>query len=113
MKGTVISAALLAMAVTSVPALASGSGSRGGGGFGGGGLNNGSGLSRVSQEDRLHRRGKSQVRKRITCKKCEYHKRLNKQTAGEVATAVRNGKFDLKDNDRTAVLYYLRQRYGV
>ena len=91
--------------------MASGSGSRGGG-FGGG-FRNDSTLSRATQEDRLHRRGKSQVRKRITCKKCEYHKRLNKQTAGEVANAVRGGKFELKEKDRTAVLYYLRQRYGV
>ena len=94
MRGAIVSAVLVAVAVTSVPALASGSGSRGGGGFGG--FRNDSTLSRATQEDRLHRRGKSQVRKRITCKKCEYHKRLNKQTAGEVANAVRGGKFELK-----------------
>jgi len=109
-RGAIISAALLAMAVTSVPVLASGSGSgsRGGGGFG-----SGSSASSASGEDRLLRRGKSQVRKRITCKKCEYRNRLNNQTAAEVAEAVRNGEFELKDRDRTAVLYFLRQRYGV
>lgn len=112
MRGAIISAALLAVAVTSVPAMASGSGSRGGGGLGGG-FGSGSVPTRLSEEDRLERRGKSQVRKRITCKKCEYHKRLNNQTAAEVARAVRNGRFELKESDRTAVLYYLRQRYGV
>jgi len=108
-RGTIISAALLAVAVTSVPAVASGSasGSRGGG-FGSA-VNN----TRVSEEDRLERRGRSQVRKRITCKKCEYRNKLNSETASEVAQAVRNGKFGIKEKDRTAVLYYLRQRYGV
>ncbi len=107
MRNAIMSAALLALCATAAPALASGSGS-GGGGFGGG-----SGASRVSEEERLIRRGKSQVRKRITCKKCEYNKKLDKSTAAEVARGVRNGKFDLKARDRTAVLYYLRSRYGV
>jgi len=111
-KVAVISAALLAMAVTSAPAMASGSGSRGGGGFGGG-FGSGPGASGLSQEDRLERRGRSQVRKRITCKKCEYRDRLNNETAGEVAQAVRGGQFGIKERDRAAVLYYLRQRYGV
>lgn len=109
MKKAIMSAALLALSVTATPAFASGSGSGGGGG----GFGGGSGASRISEEDRLIRRGKSQVRKRITCKKCEYNKKLNKGTAAEVARAVRNGKFDLKARDRTAVLYYLRSRYGV
>lgn len=108
MRAAIISAAALAVAITSVPAMASGSGSRGGGGFGGV-----SGAQGLSEEDRLIRRGRSQVRKRITCKKCEYRKRLNDETAPEVAQAVRNGKFDLNDKDRVAVLYYLRDRYGI
>lgn len=102
------------MAITSVPAMASGSGTRGGGGFGGGysGSASGSG-SRISEQDRLLRLGKSQVRKRITCKKCEYHKRLNQDTAAEVARAVRSGKFGIKEKNRAAVIYYLRNRYGI
>lgn len=108
MRATIISAALLAVAITSAPAMASGSGSRGGGGFGGA-----TAVPQISEEDRLIRRGRSQVRKRITCKKCEYRKRLNDQTAAEVAQAVRNGRFELKDKDRVAVLYYLRDRYGI
>ncbi|MEP2735937.1 MAG: hypothetical protein ABJP34_06530 [Erythrobacter sp.] len=95
----------------SAPAAASGSGG-GGGGFGGFGSGSSAG-SQVSQADRLERRGKSQVRKRITCKKCEYNGKLNRQTAPEVAQAVRNGKFELNDKNRQAVLFYLRQRFGV
>ena len=114
MRNAFLSAALLAMSVTAMPALASGSGGGGGGGGGGfGGGGGGAAASRISEEDRLIRRGKSQVRKRITCKKCEYNKKLNKGTAAEVARGVREGKFDLKSRDRTAVLYYLRSRYGV
>ncbi len=111
MKGLIISAAVAALSIASAPALASGSGSGGGGG--GGGFGSGGNISRPSPEERLERRGRSQVRKRITCKKCEYHKRLNNQTAATVAQKVANGGFDLKDKDRTAVLYFLRQRYGV
>ncbi len=110
MKIGIISAALLALTVVSVPAAASGSGSRGGGGgFGGSGAS----ASRISDADRLIRRGRSQVRRRITCKECEYRDRLNSQTAAEVAQAVRNGRFEIRDQDRTAVLAYLRDRYGV
>lgn len=109
MKKAIVSAALMAVAITSTPALASGSGS----GSRGGGFGSGANVPQVSEEDRLIRRGQSQVKKRITCKKCEYHKRLNRQTASEVANGVRNGKFNLKDRDRTAVLYFLRSRYGV
>ena len=112
MKIGIISAAVvaLAVAVASAPAMASGSGSgsRGGGGFGGV-----SGSSSVSSADQLIRRGRSQVRRRITCSDCKYHDRLNDQTAAEVAQAVRNGEFEIKERDRTAVLTYLRDRYGV
>ncbi len=112
MKIALISAAVAAMAFTAVPAEASGSGSgsRGGiGGYGGGGAS----ASRISEEARLVRRGRSQVRRRITCSKCEYHDRLDNSTAAEVAQAVRSGRFELRDDDRVAVLYYLRDRYGV
>lgn len=111
MKIALISALGLALSVAAVPAAASGSGSGSAGGYGGG---FGSGASSsASEADRLNRRGRSQVRKHITCKKCEYHDRLDRNTAADVARAVRNGQFDIKDKDRTAVLYYLRDRYGV
>ncbi|MDY7098321.1 MAG: hypothetical protein SXU28_09320 [Pseudomonadota bacterium] len=109
MKTAIISAALIAMAAASVPAEASGTR---GGGYGSGSYS-GNASSGLSEQDKLIRRGKSQVRKRITCKKCDYHKRLNDKTAAEVARLVRTGKFDLKEQDRTAVLYFLRDRYGV
>lgn len=111
MRNALLTLATVALAATAAPAMASGSGSGGGGGFSGGG---GFGTaSRISPEDRLERRGKSQVRKRITCKKCEYNGKLNQQTAGEVAQAVRAGKFELRDKDRQAVLFFLQRRYGV
>lgn len=115
MRGFVVSAAVLSMVLASAPALASGSGSGGGGGGFGGGFDSvrGNSLPRVSPEQRLLNRGRSQVRKRITCKKCEYHRNLNQQTASEVAQAVRSGKFDIKEKNRSAVLLFLRQRYGV
>lgn len=109
MRNLVLSAALLGLAITSAPAIASGSGG-GGGGFGSG---SSSSATRVSEADRLSNRGKSQVRKRITCKKCEYHNKLNQQTAPEIAKGVRAGKFKLSEKNRSAVLFYLRQRYGV
>lgn len=113
MKLALISALGMALAATSVPADASGSGSRGGFG-GGGGFGSGSTVNKqVSEAERLVRRGRSQVRKHITCRKCDYHDRLNDETAAEVAQAVRSGSFDIKQRDRTAVLYYLRDRYGV
>jgi hypothetical protein len=110
MKIALISALGLALAATSVPADASGSasGTRGGG-FGGGF----SGSSGISEAERLSRRGRSQVRKHITCRKCDYHDRLNSETAAEIAQGVVNGRFDIKQKDRTAVLYFLRERYGV
>ena len=107
MRKALLVLATAVMATAAAPAIASGSGSSGGGRkFSGSDF-------QESPEQRLERRGKSQVRKRITCKKCEYHKRLNQQTAAQVAQGVREGKFDLKDRDRQAVLYFLRARYGV
>lgn len=110
MRGAIISAIVLAITAISAPAIASGSGSGSGGGFGSGG---GGSASRQTPEQRLERRGSSQTKKRITCKKCEYHGRLNRQTASEVAKGVIDGKFELSDRNKQAVLYYLRARYGV
>jgi hypothetical protein len=109
MKIALISALGFALAATSVPADASGSGS----GSRGGWTSGASGSSGLSEAERLNRRGRSQVRKHITCKKCEFHDRLDSNTAAEVAEGVVNGRFKIKEKDRTAVLYYLRGRYGV
>lgn len=109
MKIALISALGLALAATSVPADASGSGS----GSRGGWTSGASGSSGISEAERLNRRGRSQVRRHITCKKCDYHDRLNRETAAEVAQGVIEGRFNIKEKHRTAVLYYLRQRYGV
>lgn len=108
MKRLILSTAVLALASTTAPALASGSGGGGGGGYSG---SRSVPAPQISPAERLERRGKSQLRKRITCKKCEYHKRLNNQTAREIAQGVREGKFDLGQRDREAVLFYLRSRY--
>ncbi|MEP0390670.1 MAG: hypothetical protein ABJ205_15800 [Erythrobacter sp.] len=109
MKVALISALGLAMAATAIPAEASGSGS----GASRGGWGGASGSSGISEAERLNRRGRSQVRKHITCKKCDYHDRLDRSTAVEVAQGVQEGRFEIKQKDRTAVLYYLRGRFGV
>lgn len=68
--------------------------------------------SREARElERLFRQGRAQVRKHITCKTCEFHNKLNKNNALEVADGVIKGKFKIKEEDRTAVLVYLRDRY--
>lgn len=107
MKIALISALGLALSTTSLAADASGSGSRGGWTSGA------SGYSGLSEAERLNQRGRSQVRKHITCKRCEFHDRLDSSTAAEVAQGVANGRFKIKEKDRTAVLYYLRGRFGV
>ena len=72
----------------------------------------GSANSREARQlERLFRRGRAQVRKHITCKKCDLHKQLNKTNALEVAEGVIKGKYMIKEEDRTAVLVYLRDRY--
>lgn len=111
MKRIVISVVMAALVTAAAPALASGSGG-GGGGAGFGGFDSPFNTLQ-SEEDRLQQRGRSQVKSRIACKTCEYKDGVTKQNAGEVAQAVRGGKFQLADKDRAAVLHYLRQRYGV
>lgn len=110
MKNVILSAMILGLTVVAAPVHASGSGSSGGGGYTGGSFSE---RNVTSAADRLERRGRSQIRKRITCKKCDYHKNLNQQTAPEIAQAVRAGNFDLKSKDAEAVLFFLRRRYGV
>jgi len=102
---TAVAVALVGLAAPSYASGSSGSG-RGGGSFGG---------AVPSQQDRqlqrLLRHGRSQVRKHITCKECDFHRRLNKDTAREVAQNVANGQYNIAQEDRTAVLFYLRDRY--
>lgn len=112
MKRMVISLALTAMTVMAAPALASGSGSSGPGaaaGFGGGDPF----ASALTEEQRLQQRGRVALKKRVTCKTCEYKDGVTKTNAGEVAQAVRDGKFAFADKEQAAVLHYLRKRYGV
>lgn len=112
MKRIMISLALTALSVTASPALASGSGSSGPSavaGFGGGDPF----ASRLTEEQRLEQRGRAQLKKRVTCKTCEYADGVTKGNAGEVAQAVRSGKFAFPEKDQVAVLHYLRQRYGM
>lgn len=106
MRGGILTAAALALGVIAAPAFASGSGPAPR--SSGSDFNN-----QQSEAQRLQRRGASQVNRKITCKKCEYNGRLSATTAPEIAQAVRNGRFDLSDSDRQAVLVFLRQRYGV
>jgi len=107
MKRMIVSLVLGAMAAAATPALASGSG----GGAAGGGFNNFDPV--LSEQQRLEERGRSQVKKRITCKACEYKDGVTPQNAGAIAQAVRGGAFELTQKDRVAVLAYLKQRYGV
>jgi hypothetical protein len=109
MKRILISLALTALSVTAAPALASGSGSSARAGLGAGSPF----ASGFSEEERLQQRGRSQLKKRVTCKTCEYADGVNKANAAEVAQAVRDGKFAFPEKDKAAVLHYLRQRYGV
>ncbi|MFA6220269.1 MAG: hypothetical protein WC692_10905 [Erythrobacter sp.] len=112
MRTVLIASALAVLTfTTATAALASGSGSgasrSGGGGF------SGFPQASLSPAEQLERRGQTVIRKRITCKKCAYNDRLDRQTAAEIAEGVRSGQFEIEDGDRQAVLYYLRSRYGV
>lgn len=110
MRGGILTAAALALGVMAAPAFASGSGS----GSGPSPRSSGSDFNnQQSEAQRMERRGGSQLQRKITCKKCEYNGRLSATTAPEIAQAVRNGRFELSDSDRQAVLFFLRQRYGV
>ncbi len=113
MKRTLITATLLALVASSTAVFASGTSPRGGGGDDWGtkvlrGTN-----SRISNKDRLLSRGRVQVRRHITCESCEYHNNLNRETAPEVAQAVRAGRIEIKNIHRNAVLYYLNERYSI
>jgi hypothetical protein len=113
MKKALISATLLALLATSTTTFASGTRPRGGTDFGWGKDTTRGTNSNISEERRLIARGRTQVRRYITCKRCEYHDNLNRETAAEVAQAVRAGRFKIKDNRRDAVLAYLNERFGI
>lgn len=110
MKRMMISMVLAAMAVAATPALASGSGS-GGGGASIGGSNSFDPV--LEQQRRLEQQARSQIKKRISCKTCQYKEGVTRQNASAVAAAVRGGSFELTQKDREVVLAYLKQRYGV
>lgn len=110
MKRMMVSMVLAAMAVAATPALASGSGS-GGGGASIGGSNSFDPV--LEQQRRLEQQARSQIKKRISCKTCQYKEGVTRQNAGAVAEAVRGGSFELTQKDREVVLAYLKQRYGV
>lgn len=61
-----------------------------------------------------HNRGKSLVSKKIGCKKCAHSGGVkDAATARTVAAQVRAGDFDLKDDERQLVLFYLANRFGI
>lgn len=113
MKKALIFATLLALIVSSTTAFGSGTRPRGGTDFGWGKDTTRGTNSNISNERRLIARGRTQVRRYITCKSCEYHNNLNRDTAREVAQAVRAGRFNIKDDRRKFVLAYLNDRYGI
>ncbi|GAA0471700.1 hypothetical protein GCM10009096_10920 [Parasphingorhabdus litoris] len=113
MKRALVSATLLALVVSSTAAFASGSTGRGTAGNDWGTKVKRGTNSLISNEDRLLVQGRAQVRRYITCRSCDYHNKLNRETAPEVAQAVRAGRFEIRDNRRAAVLAYIKKRYGI
>ena len=105
--------------LASAPVLASGSGGGGfsGGGGGGGGFSGGGDAFSSRPVDAAtvaFNKGKKMFAKRITCKNCTYNGGVTDgKTAKEVATKVKSGEFNLKADERTAVLYYISQRYSI
>ena len=113
MKKALISATLLALVVSSTMASASGTRPRGGTDMGFGNKTTRGVNSNISDERRVIARGRTQVRRYITCKRCEYHNNLNRETAPVIARAVRAGRFNIKEDRRDAVLAYLNDRFGL
>jgi hypothetical protein len=59
-------------------------------------------------------RGKSQFKKRITCKTCEFSQGVHDSvTAGKVAKRVKSGEFQLSAAQRADVMIFLQRRYGI
>jgi hypothetical protein len=97
--------------MASMPALASGSG---GGGYGsGGGSYSAPSAPRDPYAD-AYARGKSQFKKQITCKKCEFPQGVHDSvTAGKVAKRIKAGEFAFNDRQRQDVMIFLQKRYGI
>lgn len=103
--------ALSAHAFVPVTAFALQSGSQSGSQGGGAGFPN-----RPPRDPAVeaHNRGKALVSKKIGCKKCAHPSGVkDSTTARAVAAQVRAGDFDLKDNERPLVLFYLTNRFGI
>jgi hypothetical protein len=110
MTGMKIGITLLGSALLLAPISAVASGSGGGGG---GGNYPAPSAPRDPYAD-AYARGKSQFKKRITCKKCEYSQGVHDSvTAGKVAMRVKAGEFQLTEKQRGDVMIFLRQRYGI
>ena len=96
--------------LASTPVLASGSGSGGGGGSY---PSSAPSTPRDPYAD-AYSRGKSQFKKRITCKKCAYPQGVHDSvTAGKVAKRVSSGEFQLNAKQRNDLMIFLQRRYGV
>jgi hypothetical protein len=114
-KGGAILAICTAIAFAA-PVLASGSGGGGGGGYPSGPSFPNSGGASQSGDPyaATYGKGKNMFLKRITCKKCAYPGGVtDSKTAREVAKKVRAGEFDLKADQRQAVLFYMTERYSI
>lgn len=114
-KTNMITAALvIAVAIPTVPALASGGGG-GGGGFGGGGFSGQRAETpKLTPEQRSFRRGQKAYKKSIACKKCAYPRGITAtKQASEVVTKIKNGSIEVKASQKKDLLYYLSQRYRV
>jgi hypothetical protein len=110
LKKTMVSAILGASLITAPTAVfASGSG-----GYGGG---SGSYPEQRAPRDPYadaYARGKSQFKKHITCKKCEFSQGVHDSvTAGKVAKRVRAGEFQLNEKQRADVMIFIERRYGI
>ncbi len=104
--------------IVAAPAIASGSGGGGGYSGGGGGGYSGGGYSSSPQPSDVYAvtygKGKKMFTKRIICKTCTYSNGVSdSKTAREVAAKVKAGEFNLKSEERTAVLFYISERFGV
>ncbi len=98
--------------LASTPVLASGSGSGSGGG-GGSYPSSAPSAPRDPYAD-AYSRGKSQFKKRITCKKCVYPQGVHDSvTAGKVAKRVSSGEFQLTEKQQSDLMIFLQRRYGV
>jgi hypothetical protein len=97
--------------LAAAPVLASGSGSGGGGG---GGYPSSSPSAPRDPYADAYSRGKSQFKKRITCKKCAYPQGVHDSvTAGKVAQRVSSGEFKLTEKQQSDLMIFLQRRYGV